>query len=64
MTQGPDRPWTASYGAGVAAQLPPPRHPSLAHLIAATCRDHADRTAFTCVVSNGMNGSQIGRAHV
>mgnify|MGYP000223745183 CR=1 FL=1 len=57
MTQGPDRPWTPSYGAGVAAELPPLRHPSLAHLIAATCRDHADRTAFTCVVPNGMNGS-------
>ena len=57
ISQGPDRPWIASYGAGVAPHLPPPVHPSLAHLIAATCRAHAKRTAFTCVVPNGMNGS-------
>ena len=54
---GADRPWIASYGMDIAADLPPPAHRSLAHLADATGRRHASRTAFTCVVPNGMNGS-------
>ena len=57
MTQGPSRPWIDSYGATITAELPPRAHDSLAHLIHAACRTHAGRTAFTCVVPNGMNGS-------
>ncbi len=52
--QGPQRPPTVSHS---AAALPPPLHDSLAHLAAATARSFAERTAFTCVVPNGMNGS-------
>jgi long-chain acyl-CoA synthetase len=55
--QGPGRPWIDSYGTTIAAELPPRAHASLAHLVHDTCRQHAGRTAFTCVVPNGMNGS-------
>jgi len=51
------RPWIESYGATIPAELPPLRYPSLAHLVRGACRQHAARTAFTCVVPNGMNGS-------
>ena len=58
------RPWVAAYGSEIAADLPAPDHPSLAHLIAATCEANGRRPAFTSVVPNGMNGtlnfSQIG----
>ncbi|MCC6008819.1 MAG: AMP-binding protein [Rhodobacteraceae bacterium] len=53
----PDRPWIESYGSTIAAELPPRRHASLAELVHATSMAHAGRTAFTCVVPNGMNGS-------
>jgi long-chain acyl-CoA synthetase len=53
----PARPWTDTYGTGIPADLPEPRHDSLAHLIHEACRQHGKRTAFTCVVPNGMNGS-------
>ena len=54
---GTERPWLASYGTAIAAELPPRAHDSLAHLAHHACRAHARRTAFTCVVANGMNGS-------
>jgi long-chain acyl-CoA synthetase len=53
----PTRPWIDSYGATIAAELPAMRYPSLAHLVHATCQQHAGKKAFTCVVPNGMNGS-------
>ena len=40
-----------------AVERPPGAYGSLAHLVRATCHAHADRTAFTCVLPNGMNGS-------
>ncbi len=51
------RPWLASYGTSIPTELPRPAHRNLAHLVADTCQRHADKTAFTCVVPNGMNGS-------
>ncbi len=53
----PARPWIESYGTDIPADLPPSAHQSLAHLIHAACARHARKTAFTCVVPNGMNGS-------
>ena len=57
ISGGAERPWLASYGTAIAAELPPRAHESLAHLVHDACRAHARRTAFTCVVPNGMNGS-------
>jgi long-chain acyl-CoA synthetase len=57
QTYRPARPWLATYGTTIPADLPQPRHDSLAHLIHAACAQHGKRTAFTCVVPNGMNGS-------
>ncbi|MDM6938228.1 AMP-binding protein, partial [Klebsiella michiganensis] len=51
------RPWIESYGPTIPAELPTPRYRNLAHLVHETCRQHAGKTAFTCVVPNGMNGS-------
>ena len=51
------RPWLDVYGDSIAAELPPLAYRSLAHLVHDTCRRHDSRTAFTCVVPNGMNGS-------
>ncbi len=51
------RPWTETYGSAIPATLPPLTHQSLAHLTHSACADHARKTAFTCVVPNGMNGS-------
>ncbi len=59
----PARPWIDSYGTAVPADLPPSAHQSLAHLIHTACAQHARKTAFTCVVPNGMNGS-LGYARV
>jgi long-chain acyl-CoA synthetase len=53
----PPRPWLASYGMSIPQLLPEPRHRSLADLVQAACAANGDRTAFTCVVPNGMNGS-------
>ena len=53
----PARPWIESYGASIPAELPESAYRSLAHLVNETCRKHAGKTAFTCVVPNGMNGS-------
>ncbi|MGI1661324.1 AMP-binding protein [Palleronia sp. KMU-117] len=55
--QEPPRPWLASYGTSIPQDLPEPRHRSLADLVQAACAGNGDRTAFTCVVPNGMNGS-------
>jgi len=57
QTFRPERPWLKTYGTAISPDLPDLRHDSLAHLISATCRQHGKRTAFTCVVPNGMNGS-------
>jgi long-chain acyl-CoA synthetase len=56
------RPWQAVYPqVGITPVLPAPEHQSLAHLIHDHCtrwaRDSQAKTAFTCVVPNGMNGS-------
>ncbi|MGY6710281.1 MAG: AMP-binding protein [Rhizobiaceae bacterium] len=51
------RPWLDTYGKTVPAELPPLRYRSLAHLVHDTCRQHAGKKAFTCVVPNGMNGT-------
>ena len=53
----PPRPWLASYGASIPHDLPEPRYRSLAELVHRACQDNARRTAITCVVPNGMNGS-------
>lgn len=51
------RPWLAAYGPEIAPDLPDLSYPSLAHLVAETCKAQAGRCAFTCVMPNGMNGS-------
>ncbi len=51
------RPWLSAYGDDIEAELPAPRHASLAEMGHSACTRFADRTAFTCVVPNGMNGS-------
>ncbi len=51
------RPWLASYGASIPHALPASRHQSLADLVQTACTENARRTALTCVVPNGMNGS-------
>ncbi len=53
----PPRPWLAAYGDDIPAGPPRPRHPSLAHLAGDVCARFGARTAFTCVMPNGMNGS-------
>jgi len=55
--KGPPRPWLASYGTTIPENPTISAHDSLAHLVAASCRMNGKRTAFTCVVPNGMNGS-------
>lgn len=57
QTERPRRPWLATYGTAIAPDLAPSRHQSLAHLVDTACRQHGRKTAFTCVVPNGMNGS-------
>ena len=41
------RPWLASYPAGVPAELPDPVHNSIAELLEKSCARYADRKAFT-----------------
>jgi long-chain acyl-CoA synthetase len=53
----PPRPWLSSYGASIPRDLAAPRYRSLADLVQTSCEDNARRTAVTCVVPNGMNGS-------
>jgi long-chain acyl-CoA synthetase len=52
-----DKPWVAAYGSDINPHLPPPRYDNLAHLVQSACERYADKTAFTAVVPNGMNGS-------
>ncbi len=57
-----DAPWRAAYDkAGIAPELTPPTHASLAALVHEACSRYAQsapkQAAFTCVVPNGMNGS-------
>ena len=57
-----DAPWRAAYNkAGIAPELNPPTHASLAALVHEACNRYAQsapkQAAFTCVVPNGMNGS-------
>jgi long-chain acyl-CoA synthetase len=57
-----DAPWRAAYNkAGIAPELNPPTHASLAALVHEACSRYAQsapkQAAFTCVVPNGMNGS-------
>lgn len=49
--------WCAAYGTALAHELPAPRYANLGQLVDVACQAHADRTAFTCVMPNGMNGS-------
>lgn len=56
LTKNP-KPWLAAYGDEISPDLPMSEHASLAHLIDRTCAMHTKRRAFTCVVSNGMNGT-------
>ena len=63
-----DAPWRAAYDkAGIAPELNPPTHASLAALVHEACSRYAQsapkQAAFTCVVPNGMNGS-LGFAEV
>ncbi|MFN4361661.1 MAG: AMP-binding protein [Hylemonella sp.] len=51
------QPWKAAYGSSIVPELPAPRYRSLAALLHSACSRYADRTAFTAVVPNGMNGS-------
>jgi long-chain acyl-CoA synthetase len=51
------KPWLAQYGSAVPATLPAPRAQSLAAMAEAAATRHAKRTAFTCVLPNGMYGN-------
>ncbi|MDP2367230.1 AMP-binding protein [Rhodoferax sp.] len=51
------KPWEAAYGTAIDPVLPEVRYLNLAHFVHAACERFAKRTAFTCVVPNGMNGS-------
>ncbi len=51
-------PWRAHYAAaGTPERLPEPEHPNLAAVVHAAAARHATRTAFTCVMPNGMFGN-------
>ena len=51
------KPWLAQYGSAVPATLPAPEATSLAAMAGAATTRHAKRTAFTCVLPNGMYGN-------
>jgi len=56
------RAWTEQYAqVGIVPQLPPPAHANLAEFAHQACtrwaRESRAKSAFTCVVPNGMNGS-------
>jgi long-chain acyl-CoA synthetase len=53
----PPRPWLASYGATIPQELAAPKYNSLADLVQQAADRHGKRRAFTCVASNGMNGT-------
>ncbi|MDP3085849.1 MAG: AMP-binding protein [Rubrivivax sp.] len=50
-------PWVAHYGAQVAPELPPPRHPHLPALLSQAASQYATQIAFTTCMPNGMHGS-------
>jgi long-chain acyl-CoA synthetase len=51
-------PWRAHYAAaGTPERLPEPEHPNLAAVVHAAATRHAAKTAFTCVMPNGMFGN-------
>lgn len=51
-------PWRAHYAAaGTPERLPEPEHPNLAAVVHAAAARHAAKTAFTCVMPNGMFGN-------
>ena len=43
------KPWLASYPKGVAAEIGPLEHQSIADLLVASCRQYSSRPAFTCM---------------
>ncbi|MGY6706805.1 MAG: long-chain-fatty-acid--CoA ligase [Rhizobiaceae bacterium] len=43
------KPWIASYPEGVAAEIGPLEHQSIADLLVASCRQYSSRPAFTCM---------------
>lgn len=56
------RAWTEQYAkVGIVPELPPPTHANLAEFAHQACsrwaRESRAKSAFTCVVPNGMNGS-------
>jgi long-chain acyl-CoA synthetase len=51
------QPWLHAYGSHIDPQLPALRYQNLGHMLSQACARFADKTAFTCVVPNGMNGS-------
>jgi long-chain acyl-CoA synthetase len=51
------KPWLAQYGNTVPATLAAPTQPSVAAMADAAASRHATRTAFTCVLPNGMYGN-------
>ena len=51
------RPWLQHYGSTIPVDLPPPQASSLPDMAARAAARYADRTAFTCVMPNGMHGS-------
>ena len=51
------RPWTAFYGPAVRKDIDAPRYPTLGDMVAAVAHQYAAKTAFTCCLPNGMNGS-------
>jgi long-chain acyl-CoA synthetase len=53
----PPRPWLAHYGKAIPQELPALKYQSLADLVQKAAATHGKRKAFTCVASNGMNGT-------
>ena len=51
------KPWEAAYGTAIDKNLLAPRYRNLVHLVHSACECYAQKTAFTAVVPNGMNGS-------
>jgi long-chain acyl-CoA synthetase len=51
------RPWTAFYGPDVRKDIEAPRYRTLGDMVAAVAHQYGPKTAFTCCLPNGMNGS-------
>ena len=51
------KPWLAQYGSAVPTTLPAPVAANLAAMADAVATRHGKRTAFTCVLPNGMHGN-------